>query len=388
MILKNKNIIFLIGCLVLTSCSLNPGLIINKASILDLNNQKETLPEVRIIKVDEKIVDILSEYKFSQSFSQFEHNSTNYVGAVNVGDVLDISIWETPPSVLFSAGKNNSGADLARLPEQMVSKTGKITIPFLGSVFVRGKTPEQIQTIIKHGLAKIANQPQIIVRLVKNNSANVTVLRQGNGIRMPLTAAGERVLDAVAAVGGVQNDLQDISVQLARDKQVKTIALERLTSEPMENIPLRSGDVLTLLNNSLSFTGLGALNNNRVIKFSARGLSLSEAIAKMGGLIDTRSDPQGVFVFRYVPFEHLSLSDKQKWKKEGYSSGMDIPTVYQVNLLEPKSLFWLQRFPMQDKDIVYVSNAPLAEFNKFLRMVFSITSPAIINVREISKISD
>ncbi|STY59584.1 polysaccharide export protein Wza [Mannheimia haemolytica] len=54
---------------------------------------------------------------------------------------------------------------------------------------------------------------------------------------------------------------------------------------------------------------------------------------------------------------------------------MDIPTVYQVNLLEPQSMFLLQRFPIQDKDIVYVSNAPLSEFQKFLRMIFSITSP-------------
>ena len=54
---------------------------------------------------------------------------------------------------------------------------------------------------------------------------------------------------------------------------------------------------------------------------------------------------------------------------------MDVPTVYRVNLLEPRSMFLMQRFPIQDKDIVYVSNAPLAEFQKFLRMIFSITSP-------------
>lgn len=383
--MKFKFIIVFLNCF-FVGCSFIPNIGPSGSSIESINN-KYDLSKINVVNIDTDIVNILYKQKRSQSFSQFKHNSSNYFGSVNVGDILDITIWEAPPAVLFSSG-NKSGSDLDHLPEQTVSETGKITIPFLGSVFVQGKTLEQIQTVIKRGLAKIANQPQVLVRLVKNNSANVTVLRQGNGIRMPLTAAGERVLDAVAAVGGVKNDLQDISVQLARDEQVKTIALERLTSEPVENIRLRSGDVLTLLNNPLSFTGLGALNNNRVIKFSARGLYLSEAIGKMGGLIDTRSDPQGVFVFRYMPFDNLSLSDKNKWRNKGYTSGMDIPTVYQVNLLDPKSLFWLQRFPMQDKDIVYVSNAPLAEFNKFLRMVFSITSPAIINIKDISQISN
>ena len=95
----------------------------------------------------------------------------------------------------------------------------------------------------------------------------------------------------------------------------------------------------------------------------------------MGGLIDTRSDPRGIFVFRYVPYEQLDQNQQRQWQAKGYGVGMDVPTVYRVDLLDPKSLFLLQRFPMQDKDVVYVSNAPLAEFQKFLRMIFSITSP-------------
>ena len=100
----------------------------------------------------------------------------------------------------------------------------------------------------------------------------------------------------------------------------------------------------------------------------------------MGGLIDDRSDPRGIFIFRHVPFGQLSMEQQLEWEAKGYGAGMDVPTVYRVNLLEPRSMFLMQRFPIQDKDIVYVSNAPLAEFLKFLRMIFSITSP--INFHE------
>lgn len=43
----------------------------------------------------------------------------------------------------------------------------------------------------------------------------------------------------------------------------------------------------------------------------------------------------------------------------------------------------MQRFPIQNKDIVYVSNAPLAEFQKFLRMIFSLTSPVTGTIRSV-----
>ena len=34
-------------------------------------------------------------------------------------------------------------------------------------------------------------------------------------------------------------------------------------------------------------------------------------------------------------------------------------------------MLWMQIFPIHNKDVVYVSNAPLAEVQKFLQFVFS-----------------
>lgn len=47
-----------------------------------------------------------------------------------------------------------------------------------------------------------ANQPQVLVRVIRNNTANVTVVGEvTTSTRMPLTARGERLLDALAAAG-------------------------------------------------------------------------------------------------------------------------------------------------------------------------------------------
>ena len=56
---------------------------------------------------------------------------------------------------------------------------------------------------------------------MKNNSANVTVLRNQQLFGCPLTAYGERVLDAIAMAGGAGGDVQDVSVQLTREIRCK-----------------------------------------------------------------------------------------------------------------------------------------------------------------------
>lgn len=353
-------------------------------------NDNEKLPEVNLVKLDNQAVQALYLAQERRLFSGLDGmGQGGYSGMINVGDILDISIWEAPPAVLFggtfSSEGQGSGA-VTQLPAQTVTSKGTISIPFVGNINVVGKTPEAVQSQIVSALKRKANQPQAMVKLATNNSADVTVIRQGSSIRMPLTPSNERVLDAVAAVGGSQADIQDVTVQLTRGNQVKTVAFETLISNPAQNITLRAGDVVSLLTTPYSFTGLGAVGTNQQMKFSTKGLSLSEAIGKMGGLLDNRSDPRGIFVFRYLPFNKLDLEQQRIWEARGYGVGLDVPTVYQVDLLDPKSLFLIQRFPIQDKDIVYVSNAPLAEFQKFLRMIFSITSPVTGTINNVNSL--
>ncbi|MDG6881300.1 polysaccharide export protein Wza [Phocoenobacter uteri] len=379
--MKIKTILALSSIMLVSGCSLLPTTGPSKDAIITQLPQR-----VNIVNVDLPLAQQMSSSTVSQQLSTLT-NKGSFNGEVNEGDILSVYIWEAPPAVLFGVtspeiGQGNS--KLVKLPEQMVNKRGRITVPFVGSVFVKGKTPEQIQNQLVNSLRNKANQPQVIVRVTQNNSANVSIIREGGSIRMPLTTYGERILDAVAAVGGTPNNIQEVTVQLTRKNAVKTIPLESLIKEPAQNIPLRSGDVLALLDKPSSFTGLGALGTNRQVKFPTKGLNLAEAIGKMGGLIDTRSDPRGIFVFRYMPLNTLPDAKQQQWYKQGYSTDTEIPTVYNIDLSKPQSFFILQKFPIQDKDIVYVSNAPLAEFNKFLRMVFSTSISTARSVKSVT----
>lgn len=357
----------------LVSCSLLPSSGPSGNRIVALGNDEAVLSEVELVDVNHEVAQYLYQTKIDQSFSQF--GSTNVsTGVINVGDVLDIAIWEAPPAVLFGGALSSIGsgnAQQTKLPEQMVSAAGTISVPFIGNIKVAGKTPAQVQDVIRGSLKKMANQPQVVVRLVQNNAATVSVIRAGNSVRMPLTTAGERVLDAVAAVGGSTANVQDTNIQLTRGNQVKTVAFEDLVANPRQNILLQRGDVVTMITNPHSFTSMGAVGRTQQIGFSVKGLSLAEAVGRMGGLQDFRADARGVFVFRYTPLVELPAEKQGKWVSRGYSSEATIPVVYRLNLSDANSLFWMQRFPIKDKDIVYVSNAPLAEVRKFLSFVFS-----------------
>lgn len=380
--MKNQRFFTFAALALLSACSSLPTSGPSYSKVLEANERtsEANLPEVNLIKLDNITAQNLYQAQQAQRFSGFDGSmgGGGYAGTVNVGDVLEISIWEAPPAVLFGGTFSTEGqgsGHLTQLPPQMVNKNGTITVPFIGNMKVAGKTPEAVQSQIVGALSRKANQPQALVRIASNLSSDVTVVRQGNSIRMPLSANNERILDAVAAVGGTSENIEDVTVRLTRGNKVRSMAFETLIADPSQNIVLRSGDVVALMNTPYSFTGLGAVGNNQQVRFSSKGITLAEAIGKMGGLIDERSDPRGVFVFRHIPFTQLDYNDQSLWREKGYTEGMDVPTVYQVNLLEPQSMFLLQRFPVQDKDIVYVSNAPLSEFQKFLRMIFSITSP-------------
>lgn len=55
---------------------------------------------------------------------------------------------EAPPAGVVGGSLTSSGsgsAQLTKLPEQMVSERGTVSIPFVGDVQVSGKTPGQIQ---------------------------------------------------------------------------------------------------------------------------------------------------------------------------------------------------------------------------------------------------
>lgn len=341
---------------------------------------------ISIIRVDDSVTRQLLESHAPKLFSDSLGGLSNGSELVSPGDVLEISLWEAPPAVLFStsvpaAAHSNSvpsttvppeiASSVITLPQQMISVDGTIYVPFAGRVQVAGRTPADIAAEISRQLLGRANQPQVLVRVVANNTMYATVVGDvTNSMRVPLTPRGEHLLDALAMAGGTKDPVEKITLQVTRGTGVFSLPLDTVIRDPRQNIPLQPGDVVTALFQPLSFTALGATGKSDEINFEARGISLAQALARAGGLIDTRANAEGVFIFRFESRASLRLPDNTPTTPDGR-----VPIVYQVDLTDPRSFFIAQNFPMDNKDILYISNATGAQLQKFLNLVVSTVYP-------------
>ena len=339
---------------------------------------------VQIINVDAGIARSLLAQQQQSSFAETLGNApaSDRSTVIGVGDVLDVSLWEAPPATLFGVGpvdpRMPSTVRSTSLPEQIVDRDGTIRVPFAGTIRALGRTPQEVQAEIVKNLNGKANRPEAIVRIVRYASSMVTVVGEvSNSARMSLTPVGERVLDALAQAGGVRQPVNRMTVQVTRGDSAISMPLDQVIRDPKQNIQLRGGDVVTAMYQPLFFTALGATGKNEEIPFEAQGITLAQALARAGGMNDNRSDPKGVFVFRFEPVAALDWPVQPvKATPEGR-----VPVVYRINLANAESFFVMQSFRMRDKDVLYVSNAPAVELQKFLNLVFTVTYPVLNTIQ-------
>lgn len=358
----------------LTGCASYPAwLPASGPSVEEVVVQEAAVSPIPVVDVTEGVARQVAEIDRRDQFAQVFAGSQPTGYRVGPGDVLEVSVWEAPPAALFgtAALDSRTGATSSRmtsLPEQMISHEGRINVPFAGSIVAAGKSPQEIETEIARRLKGKANQPQVMVRVIRNATSNVTVVGEvAQSHRMPLTAKGERLLDAIAAAGGVRQPVNKVTVQLTRGTKVASMPLDQVVQAPGENVFLAPGDVVTVKFQPLSFTALGATGKNEEINFEAQGISLAQALARAGGVQDARADARGVFVFRFEDPMALDASLRSGLMTPDGRA----PVVYRLDLKNPASFLVAQNFPVRNKDVVYVSNAPAAELQKFMNIVTS-----------------
>ena len=259
---------------------------------------------VTVIDIDPRVITQLNTLTPALRFADVYRQAAPFSNIIRAGDVVDVTIYEAPPALLFgSTSEINAinGSKEVKLPEQMVDGRGQITVPFVGKLVVAGKTPQQVQEMIVAALNRKANRPSAIVRIAKNNSADVTVIGEVNDSkRVALTGKGERVLDAIAAAGGAKQPASRVTIQLNRGGQSVEMAYDAVVNDPRQNVVLQAGDVVSVNYQSKSFTALGATIKNDEINFETNGISLMQALARAGGLNDNRADARGVFILSLI----------------------------------------------------------------------------------------
>lgn len=300
--------------------------------------------------------------------------SSGRVDLLGPGDVLQVNIYEVGVSLFGSGitlgggdgGKASTGVKDQTMQGVLVEDDGYISLPYVGRIRAAGRTTEDVRRSIIAGLRGKSQAPQALVTVKDNVTNTVTV---GGLVAEPgrqrVSLARERILDAVAAAGGVKEPATASTaiLRFTREGRAAETYLSQLTPGSAADLQLLGGDRIEILQRDRSFTVFGAAGKVSEIKFEKAGLSLSDAVARAGGPDDQQADPAGVFVFRY--------------EKDPAAPNGEKPLVYRLDMTRPSSYFLSQRFMMRDKDVIYVANASSLQTRKLVEIFSLFTSPLI-----------
>lgn len=358
-------------CTMATSCTVIPS---SGPSVGEIQKGSKTVdtPYV-LINVTQTVADLLSRAQdkpLSVAFGSARKTSSSTIG---VGDTVTVSIWEASENGLFSS--TNSRQSGAQIPEQPVAENGMIVVPYAGTVRAAGRTPQEVKAQIEKALSGMAVEPQVLVNVVKNNSNTVTVTGEvaASG-RIALNAGGQRLLDVIASAGGPRTEAHQLAVQITRGMRTETMPMEKLISDPRENIYVQPNDVITLIRQPRGFTVFGASMANASLQFDESELYLNQALAKVGGLNDDRANAKGVFIYRREPVEEVRqfIPTARPMHSDG-----TVNVIYQIDLKDPSGFFILKSFKVQNRDLIYIANSSLAEIRKFSSLIGTTVSPVV-----------
>jgi len=300
------------------------------------------------------------------------------VDRIAPGDALQVNVYEVGMT-LFGSSSQSATAGLGGagvIPDVVdptvrsqpvnivtVAADGTIRLPYIGRLMVAGSTPYDVQRMIETALRGKSQSPQALVTVVSSPGNSVYLLgdvtRSG---RMPLTAARERLLDAVATAGGSKTTNADTVVRLTRAGESAEMRLSDVRAGSADDVTLLPGDRIELIVEPRSFSAFGATPKVSQVPFEAPSVTLAEAIARIGGPNDLQADPRSVFLFRY--------------DAAAISAG-DPPVIYRLNMMKPESYIIAQNFPMHDKDLIYIGNAASNPVTKFVGILNQLFAPAL-----------
>ncbi len=370
-----------VASILLQACSTLPSAGPRKGQVSNEYEDDQQARQFELIDVSPAVVQILKQRDGASFAETYGVEAPPPKLVVRKGDALSITLWEAGAQPLFSSATSlteSGGARAAVLPQQTVGTDGSISIPFSGRVRVEGLSLSEIESAVRTALRGKAARPQALVTKVSSSGDSVTVIGEFvNGGVFPLTSRGERLLDILAAAGGVKAPAYETIVGLTRDGQTTRVPLTQLLAQPRENVFVYPGDILSISRKSNSYTVFGATATNAQIKFEDDEINLVEAVAKAGGLNDHRADPRGVYLLRS---ESTAIASSLSGGQNVPSVNGHTPVVYRLDLTQVNSYFLGRQIAMRDGDVLYVANAPATTMQKLFQLIGLVTQPVLQGV--------
>jgi polysaccharide biosynthesis/export protein len=355
-LIKNARRLLIVALLLITSaCTIMPGMHISgdRPWVGHLSNQQTDASS----KVHTQLItpQLLNELRSVEPVAQISRSlqvqMDEYSYIIGVGDVLSITVWDHP-ELTIPAGQFRSAGESGNV----VHPDGTIFYPYIGSLKVAGKPVGEARTLIASSLAKYIESPQVEVSVAAYRSQRIFVTGAVTQPSvLPITNIPMTLLDAVNAAGGLGVDADWRSVVLtSEDKNGTThtdIDLYALyqKGDMSQNVLLGHNDIVHVpRNDALKVFVMGDVVKPTTQRIDRSGLTLAEAISNVGGIDEVSADASGIFVLRAS-------------QQEGR-----LADVFQLDASDGGMLILSTQFELKPLDIVYVTSAPLARWNKIV----------------------
>jgi polysaccharide export outer membrane protein len=324
-------------------------------------------PQYGLVKLTPEAVQILEEYGPEAIVATFGDRRPPPEIRFGIGDVVSVTIFEAAAGGLFiplEAGVRPG--NFVTLPNQPVDTAGNISVPYAGGIRAAGRTPSEVQRSIVDAIKNRAIEPQAVVALSNQNTSLISVLGEvNNPNRFPAQPSGEHILDAITRAGGIKNQGFESWVVLERGGKRASVPFGSLIYQPENNIWIWPNDTVYVYREPQTFLAFGAAGQQGQFNFDAWRITLAEAVAKAGGLLDIQADPASVYLYRREPREVAEKLGVDCSKFEGRT----VPIIYNVSFRDPGGYFLGTKLQMRNKDVIFAANAPSVEISKFLQFI-------------------
>lgn len=366
-----RSVLLLLSALSIAGCSLPRGAALQSEI---LREDAADTPSFQVVEVTRAVVADIARWP-ATGWSGSYHWLTTGRGpkstVIRPGDQVRMVIWDSQENSLLTApGQKN-----IVLEAMEVSPEGTIFVPYVEDVVVSGATPQQARARVQEALEEIVPSAQVQLSVEQGEDNSIDIV-SGVGVpgSYPLPSRDYTILSALAAAGGVRESLENPLVRLIRGNQTYEIRAGQLFEDASHNILLRGGDKIVIEEDSRSFTALGAAGTEDLMAFPDEEVTALEAMSLIGGLSDSRADPEGVLVLREYDARHVGRTPGPTHRQ----------VIFTFDLTTADGLFAARNFLINPDDTVLVTESPVTK----AQTIFNLFGTVFGLTRQVATVTD